>query len=76
MGASAYGIHVFGKVRLPAMPESGPAFVHVRMYSPGSGDVARLHCIHTEEKEDKEGGGKFSFRAVFTKDDPLEWFDT
>lgn len=73
VGTSAYGIHVFGKVRLPAMPESGPAFIHIRMYSPGTGDEAKLHCIHTEEKEE---GGKVRFRAVFTKDDPLEWFDT
>ncbi len=30
VGASAYGVHIFGKVRLPPMPDSGPAFLHVR----------------------------------------------
>ncbi|KAJ9164560.1 hypothetical protein NKR19_g1283 [Coniochaeta hoffmannii] len=74
VGTSAYGIHVFGKVRLPAMPDSGPAYIHIRMYSAGPGEEAKLHCIHTEEKE--EAGGGFKYRAVFTKDDPLEWFDT
>lgn len=56
------------------MPEDGPAYIHIRMYSAGSGDEAKLHCIHTEEKEDGSGG--FKYRAIFTKDDPLEWFDT
>jgi len=74
VGTSAYGIHIFGKVRLPAMPDTGPAYIHIRLYSPGSGDEAKLHCIHTEEKE--EPGGGIKFRAIFNKDDPLEWFDT
>jgi hypothetical protein len=74
VGTSAYGIHIFGKVRIPAMPEDGPAYIHVRMYSPGPGEEAKLHCIQTEEVE-LEGGDK-TFRAIFTKDDPLEWFDT
>lgn len=73
VGTTAYGIHIFGKVRIPAMPDSGPAYIHFRMFSPGSGEEAKLHCIQTEEK-DEEGGGK-TFRAIFTKDDPLEWFD-
>ncbi len=34
----------------------------------------RLHCIHTEERQLPSGGAEF--RAVFMKDDPLEWFDT
>ncbi|KAB5579970.1 hypothetical protein GE09DRAFT_421187 [Coniochaeta sp. 2T2.1] len=74
VGTSAYGIHVFGKVRIPAMPEDGPAFLHIRIYSAGPGEEAKLHCIHTEEKE--EQGGDIKYRAVFTKDDELEWFDT
>jgi hypothetical protein len=61
-------------VRLPAMPDSGPAYIHIRMYSPGAGEEAKLHCIHTEEQE--LPGGDKKFRAIFTKDDPLEWFDT
>ncbi|KAI1364449.1 hypothetical protein F5Y08DRAFT_212262 [Xylaria arbuscula] len=66
---SAYGIHLFGKVRIPAMPDSGPAYLHVRVFV--SDEPAKLHCIHTEEPD----GGK-RYRAIFTKADDLEWFDT
>lgn len=70
---SAYGIHLFGKLRIPPMPDSGPAYVHFRLFIPGKDDPATLHCIHTEEKELADGG--FAYRAIFTKNDPLEWFD-
>ncbi|KAI8630399.1 hypothetical protein F5Y19DRAFT_474182 [Xylariaceae sp. FL1651] len=69
---SAYGIHVFGKVRIPAMPDNGPAYLHVRVFV--SDEPAKLHSIHTEEREEPDGGKKY--RAIFTKDDELEWFDT
>ncbi|KAI3332167.1 hypothetical protein HD806DRAFT_184924 [Xylariaceae sp. AK1471] len=69
---SAYGIHILGKIRILAMPDTGPAYLHVRVFV--SDDPAKLHSIHTEEREEPGGGKKF--RAVFTKDDPLEWFDT
>lgn len=71
---SAYGIHLVGKVRIPAMPDSGPAYIHFRVFVAGGDEPAKLHCIHTEEK-DEAGGGK-TYRAIFTKEDPLEWFDT
>lgn len=71
---SAYGIHLFCKLRLPAMPDSGPAYIHFRLFSSGTDDPVKLHNIHTEEKE--EPGGGFVYRAIFTSDDPLEWFDT
>ncbi|KAH9998072.1 hypothetical protein F4779DRAFT_167957 [Xylariaceae sp. FL0662B] len=80
VGTSAYGIHLFGKVRIPAMPETGPAYVHFRAFVGGGGDEdgepakASLHSIHTEEREEADGDRKY--RAIFTKDDPLEWFDT
>jgi hypothetical protein len=56
------------------MPESGPAYIHFRAFIGGGDEPAKLHSIHTEEKDDA-GGGK-TYRAIFTKDDPLEWFDT
>lgn len=56
------------------MPESGPAYIHFRFFSTGPDDPVKLHSIHTEEKE--QPGGGFVYRAIFTKDDPLEWFDT
>lgn len=78
MANSAYGIHLFGKVRIPAMPDSGPAYIHFRAFVGGDedGEPARatLHSIHTEEKEEPDGGRKY--RAIFNKDDALEWFDT
>ena len=76
VGVSAYGIHLFGKVKIPALPESGPSYIHFRAFTTGSddGDVSKLHSIHTEEKDDGSGGTKY--RAIFTKNDPLEWFDT
>ncbi|KAI1435694.1 hypothetical protein GGR50DRAFT_693927 [Xylaria sp. CBS 124048] len=69
---SAYGIHLLGKVRLPAMPDSGPAYIQVRIFV--SDEPAKLHSIHTEERDEPDGGKRF--RAIFTKDDPLEWFDS
>ncbi|KAI1489377.1 hypothetical protein F5X96DRAFT_641178 [Biscogniauxia mediterranea] len=77
VAVSAYGIHLFGKVRIPAMPDSGPAYIHFRAYTSGDNDdaePAKLHSIHTEEREQPDGGR--TYRAIFTKDDPLEWFDT
>ncbi|KAI1170252.1 hypothetical protein F4777DRAFT_584090 [Nemania sp. FL0916] len=69
VAASAYGIHLFGKVRIPALSDK---YLHVRVFV--SDEPAKLHCIHTEER-DEPGGGK-TFRAIFGKDDALEWFDT
>ncbi|KAI1330915.1 hypothetical protein F5Y16DRAFT_319324 [Xylariaceae sp. FL0255] len=69
---SAYGIHLFGKVRIPPMPADGPAYIHVRVFC--SDEPAKLHSIHTEESEAADGTKKF--RAIFTRDDVLEWFDT
>jgi hypothetical protein len=43
--ASAYGRHVFGKVRIPALPDEGPAYIHFRAFTAGSGDQATLHSI-------------------------------
>ncbi|KAI0889476.1 uncharacterized protein GGS22DRAFT_153982 [Annulohypoxylon maeteangense] len=75
VGISAYGLHLFGKVRIPAASD---AYIHIRLFIGGDGHdepgVATLHSIHTEDAEDPEGGRKY--RAIFTKDDPLEWFDT
>ncbi|KAK4659717.1 hypothetical protein QC762_112810 [Podospora pseudocomata] len=74
VAVSAYGIHIFGKVRIPALPDDGPAYIHFRAFTGGPDDEAKLHSIHTEDKEEPDGG--HTFRAIFTKNDPLEWFDT
>ncbi|KAK7426860.1 hypothetical protein QQZ08_006606 [Neonectria magnoliae] len=71
---SAYGIHLLAKLRIPALPADGPAYIHFRAFIGGKDEPAKLHSIHTEEKDDSEGGK--TYRAIFTKDDELEWFDT
>ncbi|KAG9199193.1 hypothetical protein G6514_008940 [Epicoccum nigrum] len=77
---SAYGLHLFGKVRLPAVDDG---YIHVRVFgsakdgTDGSSVDEReysLHSIHTEEviKED----GDRVYRAILSRSDKLEWFDT
>ncbi|KAI5862664.1 hypothetical protein GGS23DRAFT_86257 [Durotheca rogersii] len=84
VGASAYGVHLFGKVRIPAAGDP-PAYLHFRAFVGGDGHdrpgVATLHAIHTEERlvpadGDGDAPADRRYRAVFTRDDPLEWFDT
>ncbi|KAH8730822.1 hypothetical protein GQ44DRAFT_767995 [Phaeosphaeriaceae sp. PMI808] len=80
VASSAYGLHLFGKVRLPAASD---AYIHVRIFGSAkdgtNGSSAdereyKLHSIHTEEVI-KDDGDKV-YRAIFTKNDALEWFDT
>ncbi|KAL2171921.1 hypothetical protein VTG60DRAFT_1308 [Thermothelomyces hinnuleus] len=74
IAVSAYGLHVFGKVRIPALPDEGAAYVHFRAFTGGPDDRATLHSIHTEDQEGADGG--HTYRAIFTKDDSLDWFDS
>ncbi|KAF9767916.1 hypothetical protein IL306_014856 [Fusarium sp. DS 682] len=75
VATSAYGIHLFGKLRIPAMADpSGPAYIHFRVFIAGGDELPKLHSIHTEEREDPSGGK--TYRAIFNKNDELEWFDT
>lgn len=80
VGTSAYGLHLFGKLRISA---SQGGYIHVRVFvaaedgTDGKTEderVAKLHSIHTEDVEKKDGD--HVFRAIFGKDDPLEWFET
>jgi len=78
VATSAYGLHLLGKVRLP---KSNGGYIHVRLFvggeeaaKEGEDRVVKLHCIYNEEKELPDGSK--SFRAILSKDDPLEWFDT
>jgi len=73
VAVSAYGIILFGKLRIPALPDSGPAYIHFRAFSEGPEQEARFHSIHTEEREEQDG--RKTFRAIFTKDHVLDWFD-
>jgi hypothetical protein len=71
----AYGHILFGKIHLPKLPGSGPSYIHFRAFEPepGTEKSAELHSVHTERKEQSDGS--FTYRALFTKDDPLEWFE-
>jgi hypothetical protein len=79
VASSAYGLHLFGKVRLPAASD---AYVHVRIFGKAKDGTDgssldereyKLHSIHTEVVK---GDGDRVYRAIFKKDDALEWFDT
>lgn len=74
VGASAYGMHIFGRVKIPALPADGPCYVFFRLCDKGKDEEATFHSFHTEQSPDEANGG-FKYRAIFTKDDPIEWFD-
>ncbi|OAL52425.1 hypothetical protein IQ07DRAFT_585614 [Pyrenochaeta sp. DS3sAY3a] len=80
VAVSAYGLHLFAKVKIPA---SDNAYIHIRVFGSAKDGTDgssldereyKLHSIHTEEvvKDD----GDHVYRAIFAKDDALEWFDT
>jgi hypothetical protein len=80
VAVSAYGLHLFGKVKIPTIDN---AYIHVRIFgsakdgTDGSSADEReykLHSIHTEEVV--KGDGDRVYRAIFAKNDELEWFDT
>jgi hypothetical protein len=49
------------------------AYFMFRAFIGGDSTTAKLHCIHMEEIEMPDGDKVF--KAIFFKDDPLEWFD-
>ena len=80
VAVSAYGLHLFGKVKVPAADN---AYIHIRVFGSAKDGTDgerleereyKLHSIHTEEviKDD----GDRVYRAIFGKEDALEWFDT
>lgn len=80
VATSAYGLHLFGKLRLPAVEN---AYIYVRVFgSPEEGTDGSsadereysLHSIHTEEVIRDDGDRVY--RAIFGRKDELEWFDT
>jgi len=70
---TSYGLHLFGKVQLKALDDG---YIQFRAFvpTPGSSEVVKLHSIHTEETEHPDGNR--TYRAIFSKNDPLKWFDT
>ncbi|KAF5370715.1 hypothetical protein D9758_001897 [Tetrapyrgos nigripes] len=76
-GATSYGTIIFGKIRLPAVKDSeGEGYVHVRIHDPpnrGTEDIMFHSLFHYEGDRDEDGHPK-TWRAVHTKDTPLEFF--
>jgi len=73
VATSAYGMHLFGKVLIPDSEKGSDAYFHFRTFVPGGAETARLHCIQMQQID--EANGDKNFKAIFSKNDPLEWFD-
>ncbi|KAK0558620.1 hypothetical protein OC844_005017 [Tilletia horrida] len=83
-GAVSYGVIIFGRIRIPALPQTG--YVFVRIFDPS--DEARsdrdveLHSLFTNEirnpATENEPGKEndiIDYRAIQTDDDKLEFFN-
>ncbi|KAF5393423.1 hypothetical protein D9757_000773 [Collybiopsis confluens] len=76
--AVSYGTIILGKIRIPAINDSeGEGYIHVRIHDPpnrGTEDV-KFHSIFTDEGNKTADGQPTTWRAVQTKDTPLEFFN-
>ncbi|KAL4080325.1 hypothetical protein V8B97DRAFT_1931668 [Scleroderma yunnanense] len=77
-GTVSYGTLIFGKIRIPAVNDDlGEGFIHVRIHDPpnkGEEDVM-FHSIFTKEGERDADGHPHLWRAIQTRDEPLEFFN-
>jgi len=55
------------------LPDSDGKYIMFRAFTSGGGETAKLHCLHMEETEKKDGDKVF--RAIFGEGDQLDWFD-
>jgi len=73
-GKVSYGTIIFGKIRIPAVKdEDGEGFIFVRIFDPpdrGTDDI-KFHSIFHYESKDHPA----VWRAIHTKDTPLEFFN-
>jgi len=70
---SAYGMHLFGKVKLPeSVSSDGYAYFHFRAFIAAGPESTKVHSIHMEEVESQDGTKHF--RAIFRHDDVLDFF--
>ncbi|KAF9070128.1 hypothetical protein BDP27DRAFT_1324344 [Rhodocollybia butyracea] len=76
--AVSYGTIILGKIRIPAInDEEGEGFIHVRIHDPpnrGAEEVT-FHSIFTDEGNKNADGQAQTWRAIQTKDTPLEFFN-
>lgn len=75
-----YGNILFGKLRIPALAEANSrnCYIHFRAFDPDmkakiKDARASVHSIHTYHSQ--YSGSSFDACSIFTKDEPLEWFD-
>ncbi|KAJ3554024.1 hypothetical protein NM688_g3317 [Phlebia brevispora] len=75
---TSYGTVILGKIRIPAVnDDEGEGFVHVRIHDPpnrGTEDVL-FHSLFTDEGNRDADGRPTTWRAVQTRDVPLEFFN-
>ncbi|KAF8520462.1 hypothetical protein BU17DRAFT_75686 [Hysterangium stoloniferum] len=77
-GITTYGTILLGKLRIPAVQDAeGEGFVHVRVHDPpnrGTQDIM-FHSIFTDEGARDPAGHASTYRALQTRDRPLEFFN-
>ncbi|KAI0775729.1 hypothetical protein BD413DRAFT_602914 [Trametes elegans] len=75
---TSYGSIILGKIRIPAVrDEEGEGFIHVRIHDPpnrGTEDVV-FHSLFTDEGNRDADGRPTTWRAIQTRDTPLEFFN-
>jgi len=75
---TAYGTIILGKLRIPAVKdEEGEGFIHIRIHDPPNRGTegVRFHSLFTEEIRKDEETPPIGFRAIQTRDKPLEFFN-
>ncbi|QRV76624.1 hypothetical protein RhiJN_04639 [Ceratobasidium sp. AG-Ba] len=73
-GATSYGTIILGKIRIPAINDAEGFMTHPTMYKFGTGDVL-FHSLFTDEGNRDADGKPTTFRAIQTRDTPLEFFN-
>jgi len=75
-GSVAYGVIIFGKVRIP---KSDGGFIFVRWFGGGEdgadGEGERAYKFHSVYTEEKGEDGDKTFRAIMGEGDELEFFN-
>jgi len=76
--ATSYGTIILGKIRIPAIKDDeGEGYLHVRIHDPpnrGNEDVI-FHSLFTDEVRANPDDQPSDYRAVQTRNKPLEFFN-
>ncbi|KAJ3778655.1 hypothetical protein FB446DRAFT_761627 [Lentinula raphanica] len=72
----SYGTIILGKIRIPAInDDEGEGFIHVRIHDPPNWGTEDVHLHFTDEGNKNADGQATTWRAVQSKDTPLEFFN-